>query len=281
LSLFIIPLLGGLTSLSATAWGQTISLTWDANTDPSVIGYKIYYKADSDTPPFNGNDLPGKPSPMDVGNATTIDIDLPEDGRIYYFSATAYDEAGFESAYSNIIASDWIPNLIYPIETDTAQSQVAFEWGYPPPGESVTYTLYYGPDANLAGLLPPEPSDPHQQQRHLVASLVAFGFLFCVYPALAHRMRPRALQLALSLCLVTFFVGCGGGGGDSAYDSPLPGSPSGGNPVPTQTVVVANLQTTYYDADNLQPGETYYWKVVATDANGNAHSSLTHSFVVQ
>ena len=72
------------------AFGATVDLAWDANTEPDLDGYKIYYG----TAP--GNYAP----PIDVGNTTQHTLTGLTDGVTYYLAATAYDLDGNESAYS-------------------------------------------------------------------------------------------------------------------------------------------------------------------------------------
>lgn len=69
-------------------------LTWDANPETDILGYKIYYGTDA------GNlniliDVPVMPQP-----SKSI-INLPS--GTYYFSVTAYSSAG-ESPASNIVS---------------------------------------------------------------------------------------------------------------------------------------------------------------------------------
>jgi hypothetical protein len=68
-----------------------VTLAWDANTEPELTGYKIYYGTVSGT----------YGTPVDVGKVTTYTVTGLADGRTYYFAATAYDSVGNESGYSN------------------------------------------------------------------------------------------------------------------------------------------------------------------------------------
>lgn len=69
-----------------------VTLEWDANSEPNLGGYKIYYGTQSGV--YN--------TTIDVGNVTTYTIhDLIE--GTYYFVATAYntEDPVLESGYSN------------------------------------------------------------------------------------------------------------------------------------------------------------------------------------
>lgn len=83
--------------LAQTCFAANVILQWDAETDPSVTGYKVYYQADSAIQPFQNT--------LDVGNVTTATINGLDGSHIYYFAVTAYDAAGNESDYSTIIST--------------------------------------------------------------------------------------------------------------------------------------------------------------------------------
>jgi hypothetical protein len=83
---------GGSASLpsTSTTGANAVTLTWDAVTDLSLRGYRIYYG----TGP--GTYLQG----LDVGNVTSHTVTGLTSGTRYYFAATAYDVAGNESDFS-------------------------------------------------------------------------------------------------------------------------------------------------------------------------------------
>lgn len=92
--LIVLLLVAGL-SLSAEAEAAyRAHLTWDANTEADLAGYKVYFGTAS-----------GKyGAPIDAGKTATpsapsFNVDLLQDGT-YYFAVTAYDTAGNESGYS-------------------------------------------------------------------------------------------------------------------------------------------------------------------------------------
>jgi hypothetical protein len=73
------------------------NLSWSANSEPDLEGYRIYYG----TTPRTG-DCPkgGYSQRKDVKNKTSHIFDDLEDGKTYYFSVTSYDAAGKESCFS-------------------------------------------------------------------------------------------------------------------------------------------------------------------------------------
>lgn len=77
----------------------TVTLAWDANTEPDLAGYNIYY----------GETSGDYTDSIDVKNVTEYTIRDLVPGKRYFFAATAYDEDDNESAYSeelNLIIGD-------------------------------------------------------------------------------------------------------------------------------------------------------------------------------
>ncbi len=74
----------------ASAW--KVDLSWNAVSDPAVVGYRLYYSR---------TDGLGALRELDVGNSTTAMIFLPQDGKTYSFVVTCYDGAGIESPPSD------------------------------------------------------------------------------------------------------------------------------------------------------------------------------------
>jgi hypothetical protein len=82
----------GLPGVAQTA--QSVTLRWDANPEPDVAGYRVYYGTSS-----------GKYSQSnDVGNVTGTTISNLTAGQTYYFVVTDYDTSGLESLPSNEVA---------------------------------------------------------------------------------------------------------------------------------------------------------------------------------
>jgi len=84
LSLFLV-------ALPAFAATTTVTLAWDANTEPDLAGYKLYQA-----------NAPGGPYTLvqTVGLVTTTTLPGLADGT-YYWVLTAFDLAANESGYSN------------------------------------------------------------------------------------------------------------------------------------------------------------------------------------
>jgi hypothetical protein len=75
---------------SATALAADVTLSWNANTEPDLAGYKIYYGASSGS----------YTASITIGTQTTYTITGLASGT-YYFVVTAFNSAGLESGYSN------------------------------------------------------------------------------------------------------------------------------------------------------------------------------------
>jgi hypothetical protein len=298
-----------LTTGATVAFAKTVTLSWNQSTDPNVTGYKVYYKTGSSSTSFNGIGANEGASPIDVGNNTTATLtDLP-DGNVYYFAVTAYDASNHESAFSNVVASQWVPALDYPANGDTnVQVPLQFSWSNPPSGSNMTYTLYYGTDPNLnpanavasqTGSLPPGGRTP------LLAGAFCLGLLGLL-PSRRKKMKTLftlavfGLSLTLASCGsntpdlsgLTLPINLGPGGtltlpgtsGTSGSTSAGTGVATGGTGTSSSTgtgqtssqpftKVVSSLTDSYFVVTDLQPGTTYYWKVVANDGQTQVESS--------
>lgn len=80
----------------------TATLSWEANTEPDLAGYKIYYGASP-----RAGDCPdgGYLEKIEVGKTTTPEkpsftVKGLEAGKTYYFSVTSRDTSGNESCFS-------------------------------------------------------------------------------------------------------------------------------------------------------------------------------------
>jgi hypothetical protein len=80
--------------LSAYAQGQSVTLEWDSDADPDVVGYNLYYGGASQT----------YTNMVSVGDATATTISGLLAGAEYFFAATAVDAGGRESDFSNEIS---------------------------------------------------------------------------------------------------------------------------------------------------------------------------------
>ncbi len=87
-----------LSCFSTPGYAMDVTLAWD--TDPTVDGYHLYYKAGSSGPPYNGTGAAEGDSPVDVGWVSEFTLRALSEDEDYYFAVTAYTQDG-ESGYSN------------------------------------------------------------------------------------------------------------------------------------------------------------------------------------
>jgi polysaccharide export outer membrane protein len=85
-----------------SALAAQLKLAWDANTEPALEGYKVYY----------GTASRSYGRPVNVGKVTTYILTGLTLGQTYYVAVTAYDKSNNESRYSNEVkgaATDGAP----------------------------------------------------------------------------------------------------------------------------------------------------------------------------
>lgn len=73
-----------------------LDLAWNANTEPDLAAYRVYY----------GTGSRDYGEPMDVGDTTTCRLDGLLEGATYYIAITAYDEYDNESQFSEEVFTD-------------------------------------------------------------------------------------------------------------------------------------------------------------------------------
>jgi hypothetical protein len=93
-SLLLLSVSFGYTGQATLSWNAP-STNEDGTPLTDLAGYKIYY----------GNTSGTYTKSLDVGNVTTYTISSLQTGT-YYFVATAYNTAKFESAYSNEVSKN-------------------------------------------------------------------------------------------------------------------------------------------------------------------------------
>ncbi|UCG66877.1 MAG: fibronectin type III domain-containing protein [Deltaproteobacteria bacterium] len=96
-------------SFTAPTYAVDVTLEWDANTEPDLAGYNVYYKTGSSGPPYNGTGAIQGNSPIDVGNVTQFTLTGLADGVTYFFVVTAYNTGDLESGYSNEVSTSGEP----------------------------------------------------------------------------------------------------------------------------------------------------------------------------
>ncbi len=90
---------------SKIALAADYKLAWDANTEPELIGYKLYQSTTS-------GDYPGPGIVTIPAGTETVSITLSN--GVWYYVLTAYDQYGNESGFSNevMIDADVLPPAV-------------------------------------------------------------------------------------------------------------------------------------------------------------------------
>jgi len=90
-------------------WAGSATVSWNANTEPDLAGYRIYYgtsprtgtnPGSATTQPLPKCGLCGYSSSVTVGNVRTYTFSSLTNSATYYFSVSAYDTSNNESAFS-------------------------------------------------------------------------------------------------------------------------------------------------------------------------------------
>jgi len=88
---------------SIQSYARDVSFVWTANPEP-VTGYKLYYKAGTDTaPPYAGTGLTEGDAPIVLGNVTSYTVTGLSASETYQFVLTAFN-ATEESQYSAVVS---------------------------------------------------------------------------------------------------------------------------------------------------------------------------------
>lgn len=93
LALVLLTVIG----LACVVWAADVTLSWQANTEPDLAGYKLYQSTTSGQ----------YAAPVaTLGNVTThtVTVPTPPADSTYYFTLSAYDLAGNESGKSNEVS---------------------------------------------------------------------------------------------------------------------------------------------------------------------------------
>ena len=80
---------------SSAVLASEVTLAWDPNAEPDLAGYRVYY----------GTASRNYDRVMEVGSCTSCVVTGLEQGRTYYFAATAVNTANVESDFSNEVSA--------------------------------------------------------------------------------------------------------------------------------------------------------------------------------
>lgn len=95
------------TGLQVVVNGNSFDLSWNANAEADIAGYRVFYDTDGGYP-YSGTGATEGPSGIDVGNVTSYSLSgLPANSNIY-FTVLAYDSSGDEWAGESWYAQEVI-----------------------------------------------------------------------------------------------------------------------------------------------------------------------------
>lgn len=109
------------TGLQVTVNNGTFALTWNANPEADIAGYRVYYDVDPGYP-YEGTGATQGDAGIDVGNVTSYSLaGLPANKNLY-FTVLAYDDSGDEWAGESWYAREVIKSsgTVPPTVTPTA-----------------------------------------------------------------------------------------------------------------------------------------------------------------
>ena len=103
---------------------QSVNLAWDANPEPDIAKYKVYWGLESGAPTES----------LDIGKVTAATVRHLDDGATYFFTVTAINKAGEESEPSNEVST---PTPSHPPRLHTLTVVSGTGSGPYPPGKWV------------------------------------------------------------------------------------------------------------------------------------------------
>ncbi|MCX7570312.1 fibronectin type III domain-containing protein [Tumebacillus sp. DT12] len=120
------------THLVAVAGDRKANLSWDANTEPNIVGYNVY--------------MDGVKINTSLVNGTTYSVLGLTNGVTYSFTVTAVDADGNESPHSNVAYAtpkdSWPPDVPQRVVTTGLDGQVDVKWDANTDSDLAGYNLY-------------------------------------------------------------------------------------------------------------------------------------------
>ena len=86
---------------ASIASAREVTLAWDANSEPDLDHYVVYWGVNPGDYVYNSEDQGDF-----IGLTTEYSVEIPDDELVYFFAVTAVDESGLESDFSNEVSTD-------------------------------------------------------------------------------------------------------------------------------------------------------------------------------
>ena len=106
--------------LPTVIFAASVRVSWQANTESDLAGYKIYY----------GTQAGSYSTTINVANVLQYSLTGLSEGSTYYFAVTAYDQSGNESSFSTevplVVSDKTAPTLVKVEIIDADQVRLTF-----------------------------------------------------------------------------------------------------------------------------------------------------------
>jgi len=128
-----------------------VDITWDANTEDDLAGYRVFYKTGSSGEPYAGTGAAQGSSPIFVGNRTSFQLTGLAPDETYYIVLTAVDVSANESAYSlervTIPNDGSAPGAPTGVAAEVGgEDALVVAWTKNPEADVAFYRVYYDTD---------------------------------------------------------------------------------------------------------------------------------------
>ena len=123
--------------VSVRTFAAQVTLAWDPVSDPTLVGYMIYYGPAAGT----------YGSSIDVGNTTSYTVTNLVEGATYHFAATSYNAARAQSGFSNDVSATVpysAPVAQFSASTTSGAAPLAMNFSSASTGTIATYSWTFG-----------------------------------------------------------------------------------------------------------------------------------------
>ena len=143
-------------ALASLSYSAEVTLAWDANTEPDLTGYKVYYKSGSSGEPYDGTGLDQGNSGINIlldnlaaPNNPSFSLTGLQENEFYYFVVTAVNSSGLESGYSSEVMYESRSTVVtYEITSSSSSSGSITPVGSTTITQGTNQTYNINPDSN-------------------------------------------------------------------------------------------------------------------------------------
>ncbi|MCK4545846.1 MAG: prepilin-type N-terminal cleavage/methylation domain-containing protein [Candidatus Eisenbacteria sp.] len=143
------------TGVELTPSCGVLDITWEANTEDDLGGYRVSYKTGASGAPYDGMGAIQGSSPIYVATETFLQLTGLDPSEAYYVVVTAVDVSGNESGYSIERVAVPYDNAPPPVPTGVAvevgaDDALVVAWDESPSSDIAFYRVYYDSDESGA-----------------------------------------------------------------------------------------------------------------------------------